>query len=91
MTQKQPTILIRQKKMRKMFKKGDFVRVKNNTHDENMPPSRLGHIVEEYQTIFYNVENKRVPTGLWRVFMTNGKILKFHEMFLEKIDVTDGE
>ena len=69
-----------------MFEKGDFVRVRNNTHDERMPKSRLGHVIEEYKTIVHYTDKKPEPTGIWKVFMTNGEVLRFHEMFLEKVD-----
>lgn len=78
--------------MREMFKKGDFVRVKDTTHDERMPISRLGHILEEYETIVHYKDKKPVSTENWKVFMTNGIILRFHEMFLEHVeDGTDRE
>ena len=65
------------------FKKGDFVRVRDNTHDDNMPASRLGHVLGEYKTIVHYTDNEKVSTGVWRIFMTNGRVLRFHEMFLE--------
>ena len=71
-------------KTMKNFKKGDFVRVSENTHDEDMPKSRLGHILEEYKTIVHYTNTEKTGTGVWKVFMTNGKTLKFHEMFLEQ-------
>jgi hypothetical protein len=69
--------------MKTIFKIGDFVRVKDTTHDERMPASRLGHILEEYKTIVHYEDKKPVPTENWKVFMTNGNVLRFHEMFLE--------
>jgi len=68
------------------FKKGDFVRVKDTTHDSRMPASRLGHILEEYKTIVHYTDKKPVSTDSWMIFMTNGIILRFHEMFLEYVD-----
>jgi hypothetical protein len=53
-------------KMRKttmIFKKGDFVRVKDTTHDSRMPFSRLGHILEEYKTVVHYTDKKPVSTG----------------------------
>ena len=32
--------------MMRIFKKGDLVRVRDNTHDYNMPASRMGHLIE---------------------------------------------
>ena len=66
-----------------IFKKGDFVRVKDTTHDASMPTSRLGHLIKKHQTISYNIDKEKAPTRIWKVFMTNGNILIFHEMFLE--------
>ena len=74
-----------------MFKKGDFVRVKDTTHDARMPLPRMGHILKEYETIVHYKDKKPVPTGSWMVFMTNGVILRFHEMLLEYVDGTDRE
>jgi hypothetical protein len=76
--------------IKKMFKRGDFVRVKNTTHDERMPSSRMGHILREYKTIVHYKDKKPAPTGSWMVFMTNGVVLRFHEMLLEHVkDGTD--
>ena len=72
----------------KSFSVGDFVRVIRNTHDERLPPSRMGHLVEQliaedYHTWSGKVVASKIP--VWHVYMTNGVTLKFHEMFLEKI------
>ena len=69
-----------------IFKKGDFVRVKDTTHDSRMPATRLGHILDEYITIVHYTDKKPVPTESWMVFMTNGVVLRFHEMFLEHVE-----
>ena len=67
---------------------GDFVRVKEGTDQEGMPKSRMGH-VQDYASSTRLYNDKGV-TGAHRdqyfVFMTNGKTLKFHEMFLEHVD-----
>ena len=63
------------------FKVGDFVRVKETTHDEKMPENRHGLIVEE--VLPPSQPNRAGFTSIWRVLMTNGTTLKFHEMFLE--------
>ena len=73
----------------KKIEVGDFVRVSDLTHDARMPTSRMGHIVEEYKTIVHYTDKKPAPTGIWKVFMTNGEILRFHEMFLEHVDGTN--
>ena len=70
------------------FKVGDFVRVKEGTHQEDMPKSRMGHI-QGYAngTRLYNNKGVTVQQrDQYFVYMTNGKTLKFHEMFLEHVD-----
>ena len=74
---------------RTMFERGDFVRVNETTHDSRMPASRMGHIVEEYKTIVHYTDKKPEHTGIWKVFMTNGEVLRFHEMFLEKVEAVE--
>jgi len=67
---------------------GDFVRVKDGTHQEGMPTSRMGHI-QNYvsSTRLYNDKGVTVShRDQYYVYMTNGKTLKFHEMFLEHVD-----
>ena len=67
---------------------GDFVRIKDGTHQEGMPTSRMGHI-QNYvsSTRLYNQKGVTVShRDQYYVFMTNGKTLKFHEMFLEHVD-----
>ena len=69
---------------------GDFVRVKEGTHQEDMPVSRMGHI-QGYvsSTRLYNNQGVTVShRDQYLVYMTNGKTLKFHEMFLEHVDET---
>ena len=70
------------------FAIGDFVRVKPGTWDEDMPKSRMGH-VQGYANGSRHYHSKGVtvqPTDQYNVYMTNGKTLKFHEMFLELVD-----
>jgi hypothetical protein len=71
-----------------LFKIGDFVRVKEGTHQEGMPTSRMGHIKGYANgTRLYNDKGVTVtPTDQYNVYMTNGKTFKFHEMFLELVD-----
>ena len=71
-----------------VFKIGDFVRVKKGTWTEEMPKSRMGHI-QGYAngSRLYNDKGVTVQsTDQYNVYMTNGKTLKFHEMFLELVD-----
>ncbi len=71
----------------KKFKVGELVRIKEGTHDPNMPDSRCGMLLE--CGIQYN--GPIPPSGVWNVFMTNGAELRFHEMFLEHITEEDLE
>tara|TARA_B100000700_G_scaffold277073_1_gene324175 strand:+ start:574 stop:822 length:249 start_codon:yes stop_codon:yes gene_type:complete len=67
---------------------GDFVRIKEGTHQEDIPPSRMGHI-QGYAngTRLYNNQGVTVShRDQYFVYMTNGVTLKFHEMFLELVD-----
>ena len=70
------------------FKVGDFVRVKEGTHQEDMPASRMGHIRGFANgSRLYNEAGVTVqPTDQYKVYMTNGVTLKFHEMILELVD-----
>ena len=52
---------------------GDLVRVQEGTHDERLPKGRCGLIIE------------RGGECVYKVWMTNGETLRFHEMFLEKV------
>jgi hypothetical protein len=74
------------------FKAGDFVRVKEGVWDEEMPPSRMGHIQGHAgASRLYNDKGVTViPTDQYNVFMTNGNTLKFHEMFLELVEDESG-
>ena len=78
-----------QNKMSKVFKAGDFIRVNEMTHEDSIPSSRLGHILEEYKTIVHYTDKKPQNTGIWKVFMTNGRILRIHEMFLEHVETNE--
>ena len=67
------------------FKRGDFVRIKEGVHYENMPASRLGH-VQGFANGSRHYSDKGVivtPTDTYHIYMVNGETLTFHEMFLE--------
>ena len=66
------------------FKIGDLVRVLRGTDDARMPKNRCGLVIEAVEEPAWNDEV--YPVGLYRIWMTNGETLKFHEMFLEKIE-----
>jgi ketosteroid isomerase-like protein len=71
------------------FKVGDLVRVKDSTDDQNIPESRCGLIMERYST---RPDEKHMRyTDIWNVLLTNGNILRFHEMFLDKISEEEYE
>ena len=67
-------------------KRGDFVRISERMHDADIPKNRLGHVLEEYKTIVHYTDKKPVPTETWKVFLSNGNIIRIHEMFLEVVD-----
>lgn len=71
----------------KRFKVGDLVRIKDGTHDEKLPDSRMGLIIEEVRE---QKGPRRDPhrkfTSIYKLWMTNGQTLNFHEMFLEKAE-----
>jgi len=67
------------------FKKGDFVRIIDTTHDQRIPPSRMGHLVERVSATIHYSDINPVRTNVWRVYMTNGQQLNFHEMYLEHV------
>ena len=71
-----------------LFKVGDFVRIKDGTHNEDMPASRMGHIAGYANgSRLYNDKGVTVtPTDQYNVYLTNGNTLKFHEMFLELVE-----
>ena len=71
------------------FKVGDLVRVKDSTNDQDIPESRCGLIMERYAPR-PNEKHMRY-TDIWNVLLTNGSILRFHEMFLEKVSEEEHE
>ncbi len=72
---------------KKIFNSGDFVRIKDGTHDERMPISRMGHLLERNHTIqYYEKGEDKKLSKQWKVLMTNGVVLRFHEMFMEHVD-----
>ena len=71
--------------MKRRFNIGDLVRVKEGTHDEKMPDSRMGLIIEEVDDPKGTGRDPhRKFTSIYKLWMTNGQTLNFHEMFLEK-------
>tara|TARA_R110000851_G_scaffold64691_1_gene147208 strand:- start:865 stop:1080 length:216 start_codon:yes stop_codon:yes gene_type:complete len=70
----------------RIFKKGDFVRIKDNTHHPNMPASRMGHLmIREPQFDGHRLTQNTV-SEIWNIHMTNGRSLKIHQMFLEHVE-----
>lgn len=68
------------------FKKGDFVRIKEGTHDDAMPASRMGHLIEKVHSTIHYSSREPEQTSVWYIFMTNGNKLKFHQMYLEHVE-----
>jgi hypothetical protein len=70
------------------FKIGDFVSIKEGVSHEDMPASRMGHIQSyAHVTRLYNDKGVTVShRDQYYVYMTNGTVLKFHEIFLELVD-----
>ena len=56
------------------FEVGDLVRISANTHDARMPDNRIGNVVEICKA-----------SEFCKIYFTNGNILRFHRMFLEKL------
>ena len=71
------------------LKVGDLVIVLEGTHDARLPPSRTGLIVEAVREKAWNED--RFNIGMFKVMMTNGELLKFHEMFLQKVEENEKE
>ena len=72
--------------MKKIFKKGDFVRIDERTHDDRMPHSRMGHLIEPVSATVHYSDREPVTTQIWSVYMTNGERLRFHEMYMEIVE-----
>ena len=69
------------------FKPGNLVRVKDITHQGNIPKHRMGVIME---TVPEEIDESRAYTAFYNVaFIGCGTVLKFHEMFLEHIEEGD--
>jgi len=80
----QGLVLARRMKKRK-FNIGDLVCVKEGTEDDSMPDGRMGLIIEEVERPpGAGSDPRRKFTCIYKLWMTNGKTLTFHEMFLEK-------
>lgn len=70
-----------------MFKVGDFIRINESTHDERMPATRMGHIIEQLHATVHYTDKGKSATNVYKVFMTNGAVLQFHEMYFERVTV----
>jgi hypothetical protein len=69
------------------FKVGDLVVIKEGTHDMTMPESRMGLIIAEICKATGAPKNpSKKFTAIYKLWMTNGTTLNFHEMFLEKAE-----
>jgi len=65
--------------MSQMFEVGDLVRISANTHDDRMPESRIGNVVEICSV------SGTYSHDFCKIYFTNGITLRFHRMFLEKL------
>ena len=65
------------------FKPGNLVRIKEITHDDALPDHRLGLVME---TVPEERDESRAYTAFYHVAFAGGKVLKFHEMFLELVE-----
>ena len=74
--------------IQKTFNVGDLVRVKETTHDDQMPESRCGMLIEPLHATVHYSSREPEKTNVWIVLMTNGVSLKFHSMYLEPLDMT---
>ena len=61
------------------FEVGDLVRISANTHDDRMPESRIGNVVEICSA------SGIYSRDFCKIYFTNGIMLRFHKMFLEKL------
>lgn len=66
---------------------GDLVEIKDNTHDESIPETRAGIIVSEHNALVHYTNTHPIDTGIRVVLMTNGKKIKVHKMFLQRINI----
>lgn len=73
------------KKKIKRLKKGDLVRIVENVHDPRLPESRIGILLERYYTTIHYTDRKPAQTDQWLIHFTNGSVLHFHKMFIEKV------
>ncbi len=69
------------------FKRGDLVRVLHGTEDARMPENRCGLVIEAVSDPAWN--DDVFPVGIYKLWMTNGQTLRFHEMFLERIETVN--
>ena len=65
---------------RNNFKVGDLVRIKEGTHQDDMPDSRVGLIIG-----VAHARSDAEHHSIYEVQMGD-LILKFHQMFLEKLN-----
>ena len=67
------------------MKPGDLVKVSTKVDQEGIPPSRMGIVVQRLDAIIDYMDTTKQPTDVWLVQFTNGKIMKFHDMWIEII------
>ncbi len=77
-------IIMTMKKTEKL-RKGDLVRIIDNVHDERLPSERIGILLEPYYATIHYTDREPVKTDQWLIHFTNGSVLHFHKMFIEKV------
>ena len=69
----------------KGVKVGDLVRVSTKVHQQGIPKDRTGLVIQRLETVIDYMDTTKQPTDVWLIQFTNGKIMKFHDMWLEII------
>ena len=64
-------------------KVGDLVRVSTRVHQQGIPKDRTGLVIRQLEAVVDYMDTQKQPTDVWLIQFTNGKIMKFHDMWLE--------
>jgi len=64
---------------------GDLVRISTKVHQQGIPKDRTGLVIKRLETVIDYMDTTKQPTDVWLVQFTNGKIMKFHDMWIEII------
>jgi len=66
-------------------KVGDLVRISTKVHQEGIPKDRVGVVIQRLEAVIDYMDTTKQPTDVWLIQFTNGKIMKFHDMWIEII------